>query len=110
MNRIEARDRFRAAASGKNDREMPLSLEEAKRRFRDAGEVLDKKIGFGGVGSGAWAEGLAFIITLVRSVKAQTWIFPLLTGLLRIGGKTISLIVGSQKDGKKSIRKAKQKK
>jgi hypothetical protein len=63
-----------------------------------------------GLVHGPWGKGLGFFITLISSVKAQTWILPLLSGLLSTGGKTIDLILGLLTPKKKTARPATRRK
>jgi hypothetical protein len=110
MSQLEARDRFRSVAKGKNSASASLTLDEAKIKFREAAATLDKKTGLDSLEHGPWGKGLAFFISFVSSIKAQTWMLPLLSGLLRVGGKTIDVILGFLAPKKKTARSERRRK
>jgi hypothetical protein len=107
MNRSEARDQFISAASKGHGVLPPVGLEEAKTKLRETAAALDSAIGLDGSERGMGRRGLSLLIAAFSLVKAQSWILPLLSGIMRLGGKTVSLVFGLLAPGKKTGRRAK---
>jgi hypothetical protein len=104
MNQAEARSRFLSLAQGK----FPvMTLEEAKNKFRKTAADLDAAIGLDGVKL-KWESGLALISGFVKSTTAHAWLFPFINSLIRIGSKTIGIVLSMVTHKPKSRRRTKK--
>jgi hypothetical protein len=109
MNRSEARDKFRSSASRGADASSFIGLDEAKTKFREAAAAFDRTTGLDGIAHGL-GRGLSLLAGVASLVKAQSWILPILSGIVPLGGKTINLIHGFLAPRRKIVRREKRRK
>jgi len=110
VNRKEARDQFRSVAKTRCSASRNITLEEAKTKFIVTAADLDKKIGLDSSEEhGPGGRGFPFLVTFLSLIRAQSWILPLLSGLVHAGGKSIDMILGLLAFQSKSVRRRKRK-
>ena len=87
-----------------------ITLEEAKTKFIVTAADLDKKIGLDNSEEHEpGGRGFPFLVTLFSLIRAQSWILPLLSGLVHAGGKAIDIILGLLAFQSKKVRRRKRK-
>ncbi len=92
--REEVREQFRSVAKGRTNAPVDVTIEEAKRRFRESAADLDRKIGLQDVTTvSSLRGGIPFFLMLFSMIKAQHWLVPLFSGFLHFGGKTIESVI-----------------
>lgn len=111
MNPTEARERLRSAAGSGSGISSDITLDDAKKRFRETAAELDNKMGLNSQNFGHWAAALFFATTLLGAGKSRFRLAPLMTSVMSFGEKAFDKILGmfAHKPEQKKPRRAKKK-